>query len=1237
MQLYDGFTNLQTISKTLRFELQPVEETQRIIKEREMLKEDFERSECYPLVKKMIDKEHKKFIDTALSGFLFSDKLGEYASVYESKDTDGTRSKKLDDISAVLRKEMLAALKKHDDYGLVTKPAELISKKLMLERQGAEKEAVYKFNKFAMYFTGLQEARNNMYTDEEKSTAIPYRAINDNLPKFIDNIKSFREIVKRSEITDTFGIIKERLDLGTFSVDDFFTVDFYSFAVTQKDIERYNMLIGGKKTEDEKQIIKGLNQYINEYNQTHPKEQRLPLLKPLYKQILSDRESLSFMPEKFSDDNALLQSVRIFYDDRFRTGDFSALFDAFDGFDMSGIYIRNNQDITDISQKVYGDWSIVNRYFGEKFDKGNIKKFKTDEDRDKARNTYCKSFESISVAKLEEIAGQSGKVSEYIKQAVSAQIITITERYSAAQTLLNNDYPADKKLISDQESIALIKELLDSIKELHRVILTFRGSGKETDKDEVFYGEYDKLIMLMDEFTPLYDKVRNYLTQKPYSEEKIKVNFGCSSLLSGWGQDYRTNAAHIFEKDGCYYLGIVQTNLRECDLSVLMSGQKDMLHIIYEFQKPDNKNTPRLFVRSKGTSFAPAVKEYNLPISDVIDIYDSGKFKTEYRKKNEKEYKEALVKIIDYFKLGFSKHESYKNFDFLWKSTEQYNDIAEFYSDVIASCYRISDENIRFEGLMKLVSEGKILLFRIYNKDFSKDSKGLPNLHTLYWRILFSGMNKNDGYPFRLNGGAEVFYRKASLHYSDEIMQKGHHYDKLKDKFAYPIIKDRRYTQNKYFLHVPITINANSQGLFSINNMVNDAIRREENINVIGIDRGERNLLYISVIDSQGHILEQRSLNVIGDKETDYQKKLADREKQRQENRQSWSPVEGIKNLKEGYLSQVVHIIAKLMVKYNAVLFMEDLNAGMKHSRVKFEKQIYDKFENALVSKLCFYVDKEINKEQGEEAPGGLLKAYQLANVPSGKKDRSKQNGYIFYIPAWNTSKIDPVTGFVNLFDLNLTSKQSIVDFFGKFKDIRYNSEKNYFEFSFNYHDFGGRANNDYRNSWTVCTFGKRIREFRDPKSNNQWNCENYYPTTEMKALLERYGIDFNSGTLKEDILSAEESKFFKDLLCIFKLTLQMRNSLSGSTKPEDDYIISPVADKNGVFYDSREQNKSSSLPCDADANGAYNIARKGLWVVKNIKAAGQGEKINMAISNKEWLALAQRGDMDNGGSDSDY
>lgn len=1229
MSLYDGFTNLQSASKTLRFELQPVGDTQSTIDKKEMLREDFERSDVYPTVKKMIDEEHKKFIDETLSDFHFSDKLREYAAVYEEDDTDDTRSKKLDDLSAVLRKEIFLALKNHEGYSIVTKPADLISKRFATEKYGAEKEAAYKFNRFTMYFNGLKEARNNLYTDEEKSTAIPYRVINDNLPRFLDNIIVFRKIAAVSEISTYFEKIKEGLGIEVFSVEDFFTVDFYCFAITQRDIDRYNAVIGGRTIEGEKQNIEGLNQYINKYNQTHPKE-RLPLLKPLYKQILSDRESLSFIPEKFGTDNELLQAIRTFYSKRFRAEDFVNFFDKFKEFDMSGVYIRNNQDITDISQKVFGDWSIVGRYLGEKFDKENTKKFKSEEDKDKARRAYCKKYKSIDVSMLEEIAGHPGKVSEYIKQAVRTQVVIIAESYSAVQELLNHEYPANKNLINDQKNIAKIKTLLDSIKDLHRVILTFKGSGKETDKDEVFYGEYDKLIMMMDEFTPLYDKVRNYLTQKAYSEKKIKVNFGCSDLLGGWGQNYHTNSAHIFEKDGCYYVGILQTNLTADDITTMLTGTKDMQRVIYEFQKPNHMNTPRLFIRTKGTSFSPAIKEYDLPIDSVLDIYDSGKFKIGYKKENEEEYKASLAKVIDYFKLGFQRHISYKNFEFMWKPTEEYQDISEFYADTLASCYKISKEDISYEGLLKLVSEGKVLLFRIYNKDFSKDSKGKPNLHTLYWKILFSEANKDSGYPFRLNGGAEVFYREASLHYSEEKMRKGHHYEELKDKFSYPIIKDRRYTQNKYFLHVPITINACAKNVFSINAMVHEAIRKENSVNIVSIHRGERNLLYVSVIDGKGSILEQHSLNVIEDvkKTTDYQKLLAEREDVRQENRQSWSPVEDIKNLKEGYLSQIVHVAARLMLKYNAVLFVEDLSTGMKHDRIKFEKQVYDKFENALVSKLCFYVDKEINQEQGENAPGGLLKAYQLANVPTGKKDRSKQNGFIFYVPAWYISRIDPVTGFVNLFNLNLTSKQSIVDFFDKFKNIRYNKEKKYFEFSFNYHDFDGKAKIDYRNSWTVCTFDKRIRVFRNKDKNSQWDSEEYDPTEKLSELLNRYKILKESKTLKDDILSVKDAQFFKDLLYIFRMTLQIKNSAPNSTRPEDDYIISPVADKKGIFYDSRKYSESSNLPCDTDANGAYNIARKGLCAIEKIRAAKPGEKFSLAIRNDEWLALVQKGDM---------
>ena len=127
-------------------------------------------------------------------------------------------------------------------------------------------------------------------------------------------------------------------------------------------------------------------------------------------------------------------------------------------------------------------------------------------------------------------------------------------------------------------------------------------------------------------------------------------------------------------------------------------------------------------------------------------------------------------------------------------------------------------------------------------------------------------------------------------------------------------------------------------------------------------------------------------------------------------------------------MSQVIHKITDLMMKHNAIIVLEDLNSGFKNSRKKVEKQVYDKFETMLINKLSYFVDKKQDKFN----EGGLLNAYQLVN----KDSKGKQSGVLFYIPAWNTSKIDPVTGFVNLFYLKNMSIEKAKEFFNKFEDI---------------------------------------------------------------------------------------------------------------------------------------------------------------------------------------------------------
>ena len=88
-------------------------------------------------------------------------------------------------------------------------------------------------------------------------------------------------------------------------------------------------------------------------------------------------------------------------------------------------------------------------------------------------------------------------------------------------------------------------------------------------------------------------------------------------------------------------------------------------------------------------------------------------------------------------------------------------------------------------------------------------------------------------------------------------------------------------------------------------------------------------------------------------------------------------------------------------------------------------------------------------------------------------------------------------------------------------------------------------------------------------------------------------------------------------LLPLLKLTLQLRNSNS-----KEDYILSPVANKNGFFFDSSKC--GPDLPNNADANGAFNIARKGLILVNRILSTPLNEKLSLTISNEEWLEYAQ-------------
>ena len=102
----------------------------------------------------------------------------------------------------------------------------------------------------------------------------------------------------------------------------------------------------------------------------------------------------------------------------------------------------------------------------------------------------------------------------------------------------------NKRLSKNGKATELVKNLLDAIKNFQHLVKSLNGTGKEENKDELFYGKLTSYYDSIADIDRLYDKVRNYITQKPYSKDKIKLNFDNPQLLGGWDKnkesDYRT-------------------------------------------------------------------------------------------------------------------------------------------------------------------------------------------------------------------------------------------------------------------------------------------------------------------------------------------------------------------------------------------------------------------------------------------------------------------------------------------------------------------------------------------------------------------------------------------------------------------------------------------------------------------------------------------------------------------------
>ena len=839
-----------------------------------------------------------------------------------------------------------------------------------------------------------------------------------------------------------------------------------------------------------------------------------------------------------------------------------------------------------------------------------------------------------------------------------------SEALKAAHEYLSR---ADEGSEDRKEQVAIMKGYADAVLSVWQRLSYFSLEAKNlddipTDEDVIFYDRFSFSYEGSSiDIVRSYNAFRNFLTRKPDEKDKLKLNFGKGNLLDGWAESPEGNAqfqGYFLRREGAMYLGI-------------SSSSHYLDHVRYPEIGEDTENG------YEKMEFQSLDWGKNIVGGQVYPSYTREKLG---KRLSFKEHKAVFITPRDHAEflreLIRDKYVSrYPQLtDFLLQEFESPNVMREAFEQIPVggiTFRKISRDWVEKQCIEETGKKNKnkqlptLYLFEISNKDLKKKQgqEGMKNIHTLYFERLFSPESKS---ALDLLGGAEVFFRRPFE----------------KERLPVTTLKNQRtiahatrlgrYTEGKYLFHLPIGINTAAGKAKSFNQKLNNLLKQKgEAVNIIGIDRGEKHLAYYSVIDQTGNILDSGSLNTIEQKTrggvliVDYYTKLRTLEKERLINRQSWEPVVKIKDLKKGYVAAVVRKICDLAIEHNAIVVLENLNMRFKQVRGGIERSVYQQLEKQLMDKLGYLIFKD--RESNEI--GGALNGYQLAAPFESFQKLVNQTGIMFYTQAAYTSVTDPLTGFRKMFSLKSSwSQKKILDNITKFQSFAWDEAKKSYFFTYNQADFSGekrkKAKEILSKEWTVYAKVPRIRrELR----GGYWQTDQVDPNTLLEELFRLWEFDHVHGDILDQIQERASQKllggerpfmgksrsFFSSIAYIIDgLILQLRNSASKQfvknkegtyeeVGADIDFIASPVepffatiaagyVDQSRLSeFEKRYRGVITKKEVflstfNGDANGAYNIARKGAIILKE-RISKNPDKPDLYIGNDDWDRFVQK------------
>lgn len=685
---------------------------------------------------------------------------------------------------------------------------------------------------------------------------------------------------------------------------------------------------------------------------------------------------------------------------------------------------------------------------------------------------------------------------------------------------LNKVFSANKALYNYRETVKSYTDALCGFRNILNFFVCEEG-------DTEFYEEYNELISKVKACIKGENLLRNYLTRSHKdAAPRKRVCFGNSSLYaSSWWNEFvdrklGNNIGAILRRkeDGIYRYYFTVKN----PLAKTIKFEPAVTDDVYEAFSDKNirgqqasKGLPKNSLSIKEikdafekNTFDECVlisEKFLTPVKCTREIYEIAKNKLATNEAvkdkiiTEEEKLNNMYKLIDYYKAFMKSHKDYAIIDLKLKDTKEYTSLNEFFNEVDAQGAKFTWFSVDAEDINKMEEEGSILLFAINQKSLYSDN---PKGYGKVFLSIFNDKNfeKVENY---LGSRFSIFYRKAYLdarvthpkgsmavnkkdvngdsipgdiycelnnYYNGKI-----HKELLSDTaklyvnnnlvschpFNQDRIKDARYTRDQYVLSMSYEKNidvANTMGALDFNKYLFPDINK---CNVLTIIRGVKDLLYYTVFDKDGNIIEEKSLNVIDG--IDYGKKLDELSKERNNSKSdSWIYDKEVANYKKAYIDFAITEITKKALEYNAYIVVDKLGKKFKDKMSCIDNQIFKLFEDRLVSRLS---DLSI----------GENKYVQLAKIPkAGEITSSLQNGILFFISVVNIKKMDPTTGFVNLFNTNNISRLSEkTDFLSKFDSIKYEKKYGGYVCEFDYKNFKTRYEAE-KTKWTLLAAGPR-------------------------------------------------------------------------------------------------------------------------------------------------------------------